>query len=145
MAERHTFEDMRTPGWREEHARRYLATDGAEGQSWNGMPALLLTTKGRRSSEPRLSPLVYGRDGDRYLIVASLGGAPTHPQWYHNLVANPEVELQVGAERFRARARTATPAEKPALWSVMTGVFPGYDQYQSKTARDIPVIILERI
>lgn len=145
MAEQRAFEEMRTPGWQAEHARRYIASDGADGHIWNGLPTLLLTTTGRRSGESRLSPLVYGRDGDRYLIVASRGGAAHHPQWYLNLVATPEVELQVGAERFRARARTATPEEKPALWKIVTGVFPDYDKYQARTARDIPVVVLERL
>ncbi|HEY7294582.1 MAG TPA: nitroreductase family deazaflavin-dependent oxidoreductase [Dehalococcoidia bacterium] len=135
----------RAERWQDEHARRYIASNGADGHIWNGVPTLLLTTTGRRSGEPRLSPLIYGKDGDRYLIVASRGGAPDHPHWYKNLVANPEVQLQVGAERFAARARPATPAEKPALWKIMTGIWPGYDEYQAKTSREIPIVILERI
>lgn len=135
----------RAETWQEEHARRYLASNGEDGHIRNGVPTLLLTTTGRSTGQPRLTPLIYGKDGDRYLIVASRGGAPDHPHWYKNLVANPAVKLQVGAERFAARARTANAAEKPALWSAMTQVWPGYDEYQAKTSREIPVVILERI
>jgi len=143
MAEQ-SASSTRMPGWQAEHLRRYLESNGEDGHLWNDLPTLLLTTVGRSTGEPRQLPLIYGRDGDRYLIVGSMGGAPKHPQWYKNLVAQPEVQLQVGAERFAARARTATPDEKPALWKTMTGIFPSYDEYQGKTTRDIPVIILER-
>ncbi len=135
----------RTETWQEEHARRYIASNGEDGHIWNGVPTLLLTTTGRRSGEPRLTPLIYGKDGDRYLIVASRGGSPRHPQWYRNLVEQPEVQVQVGAERFKARARTANATEKPALWRRMTSIWPGYDEYQTKTSREIPVVILERV
>lgn len=109
---------------------------------WNNVPTLLLTTTGRRSGKPRRTALIYGRDGDRYLVVASKGGAAEHPLWYLNLRDQPEVELQVGAERFHARARTATPEEKPRLWQRMAEIWPAYNQYQTKTPRDIPVVIL---
>lgn len=132
------------PGWQKEHMRRYIATGGEEGHTWEGVPTLLLTTKGHRSGEPRTTPLIYGRDGDRYLIVASRGGAPTHPSWYENLVAEPQVEIQVMADRFSAKARTATAAEKPALWKKMTAIWPAYDEYQTKTPREIPVVIIEK-
>jgi deazaflavin-dependent oxidoreductase (nitroreductase family) len=124
--------------------RRYLATGGRDGHLWEGVPTLLLTTTGRRSGQPRTTPLIYGRDGDRYLIVASRGGAPSHPDWYENLVAHPEVQVQVMADRFKARARTSTAAEKPALWKTMTAIWPAYDEYQSRTKREIPLVILER-
>jgi deazaflavin-dependent oxidoreductase (nitroreductase family) len=88
--------------------------------------------------------LIYTRDGDRYLVVASSGGSKKHPSWYLNLAENPDVEVQVGADRFTARALTATAAEKPRLWRLMTSVWPDYDRYQAKTERDIPVVILER-
>ena len=136
---------IRPSGWQAEHARRYVATGGAEGHMWNGVPTLLLTTTGRRSGEPFTTPLIYGREGNRYIIVASYGGAPRHPQWYRNLRARPEVEVQVLAERFRSRARPATPAEKPALWKLMADIWPAYDQYQARTSRVIPVVILEPI
>ena len=131
--------------WRVAHMQRYLATNGEEGHIWNGVPTLLLTTTGRRSGEQRTTPLIYGKDGDRYLVVASRGGAPHHPQWYLNLVEHPEVQLQVQADRFRARAHAATPEEKPALWRRMTDIFPNYDEYQTRTSREIPLVILERI
>ena len=131
--------------FRAEHLRRYLETNGEDGHIWRGVTTLLLTTRGRRSGRPHQIPLIYGRDGDRYVAVASRGGAPRHPEWYRNLRVQPEVEVQVGAERFRARARTATPEEKPALWKLMTGIWPAYDEYQTRTSREIPVVVLERI
>ena len=132
-------------GWVAQHTRKYVETNGEEGHIWNGVPTLALTTTGRRSGKPRRTMLIYGRDGDRYIVVASKGGADQHPLWYHNLVEDPEVQVQVGAERFRARARTATPEEKPRLWKLMAEIWPAYDQYQTKTSREIPVVILERI
>ena len=135
----------RPPGWQQEHARRYIETGGRAGHIWEGVTTLLLTTTGRRSDQSRTTPLIYGRAGDRYLVVASRGGAPTHPGWYENLVAQPVVQVQVMADRFRARARPATAAEKPALWKTMTAIWPPYDGYQKRTAREIPLAILERI
>jgi deazaflavin-dependent oxidoreductase (nitroreductase family) len=127
----------------QEHVDRYVETDGEEGHEWEGTQTLLLTTTGRRSGEPRIQPLIYGKSGDNYLVVASKGGAPQHPAWYLNLEANPEVEVQVKGEKFRAHARTATPDEKPRLWPIMTREWPSYDEYQQKTDRDIPIVILE--
>jgi deazaflavin-dependent oxidoreductase (nitroreductase family) len=135
----------RPPGWQQAHARRYIETDGRDGHVWEGVTTLLLTTTGRRSGLARTTPLIYGRAGDRYLIVASRGGAPAHPSWYENLVAQPIVQVQVMADRFKARARTATPAERPTLWKTMAAIWPAYDEYQQRTAREIPVVILERI
>lgn len=126
------------------HVERYEATDGAEGYMWNDAPCLVLTTTGAKSGATRKHALIYGEHGDRYLIVASMGGAPKHPQWYRNLRANPEVQIQVLGERFAATARTATPDEKARLWPTMTEIWPSYDAYQERTERDIPVIILER-
>jgi deazaflavin-dependent oxidoreductase (nitroreductase family) len=104
----------------------------------------LLTTTGRRSGTPRTTPVIYGRDGDRYLVVASRGGASAHPDWYENLVAQPEVWVQVMADRFKARACTATGAEKPKLWKTMTAISPLYEEYQARTTREFPVVIIER-
>ncbi len=132
-------------GWVAEHTRQYLATDGEAGHMWRGAPTLVLTTRGRRSGIPRRTMLIYGQDGDRYLVVASKGGAAQHPAWYHNLLAHPEVEVQVRGDRFRARARPATAEEKPRLWQTMAAIWPAYDEYQTKTSRDIPVVILERV
>jgi deazaflavin-dependent oxidoreductase (nitroreductase family) len=132
-------------GWVARHVRRYLESDGQKGHEWRpGVPTLLLTTRGRRSGKLRRTALIYGRDGDRYLVVASVGGAAKHPAWYLNLVEHPEVEIQVGPERFPARARPATGEEKPPLWRLMASIWPDYDRYQKKTRRDIPVVILER-
>jgi deazaflavin-dependent oxidoreductase (nitroreductase family) len=135
----------RPPGWQQVHARSYIETDGKDGHVWEGVTTLLLTTTGRRSGLARTTPLIYGRAGDRYLVVASRGGAPAHPSWYENLVAQPIVQVQVMADRFKARARTATSAERPALWKTMAAIWPPYDEYQQRTAREIPVVILERI
>ena len=133
-------------GWVAEHVDRYVETDGREGHEWRGVPTLLLTTRGRKSGKLRRTALIYGEDGEgRYLLVASKGGAPEHPSWYLNLAAHPEVEVQVGADKFAARARTADAREKPRLWQLMTSIWPDYDGYQKKTSRDIPVVIVERI
>jgi deazaflavin-dependent oxidoreductase (nitroreductase family) len=129
----------------EEHIRRYEETDGAVGHEWNGATCLVLTTKGRRTGQPRKFALIYGRDGDNYLVVASKGGAPTHPGWYLNLTANPDVQVQVLGERFAAHARTAGPDEKPRLWRIMTTGWPNYDVYSTRTDRQIPVVVLEPV
>jgi deazaflavin-dependent oxidoreductase (nitroreductase family) len=128
----------------QEHVDRYEATDGREGHDWQGTQTLILTTTGRRSGEPRKAPLIYGEHGDDLLVVASKGGSPQPPAWYVNLQADPEVEVQVGADRFTARARDATPEEKPELWKIMTEQWPAYDEYQTRTDRPIPVVVLER-
>lgn len=128
----------------EEHIRRYLETDGAVGHEWNGVPTLVLTTTGRKSGQPRQSAMIYGQDGDAYVVIASQGGAPTHPNWYLNLEADPDVEVQVGADRFRARARAAEGEERARLWALMTSIWPNFDVYRTRTDRQIPVVILER-
>jgi deazaflavin-dependent oxidoreductase (nitroreductase family) len=127
----------------QEHIDRYRETGGEEGHDWQGTQTLILTTTGRRSGEERPQALIYGRHGDDYLVVASKGGAPQHPGWYFNLEANPEVEIQVKDQRMRAHARTATPEEKAELWPIMTREWPDYDVYQTKTDRQIPIVILE--
>ena len=132
-------------GFVKDHIREYVETDGKKGYLWRGVPTLLLTTRGRKSGKLRRTALIFGRDGKNYLLVASKGGAPKHPLWYLNLVANPEVEIQVGAEKITARARTANKDEKPRLWKVMAGIFPNYNEYQAKATRDIPVVILEPV
>ena len=128
----------------DEHVKVYRETNGEQGYLWNGAPILLLTTTGRKSGEARTSALIFGRDGDDLLLVASQGGAPTHPNWYHNLNANPDVEVQVQGDVFRATARTANDDEKARLWSIMTDVWPNYDQYQERTDRQIPLVVLTR-
>jgi deazaflavin-dependent oxidoreductase (nitroreductase family) len=126
----------------DEHVRRYQETDGEVGYIWNGVPALLLTTTGRTSGEPRTNALIFARDGDDYVVVASMGGAPEHPGWYRNLLAHPEAEIQVKAERIRVVARTATDEERPRLWEVVSGPWPNYNTYQERTERVIPVVVL---
>jgi deazaflavin-dependent oxidoreductase (nitroreductase family) len=130
-------------GFVKDHIREYVESDGKKGYLWRGVTTLLLTTRGRKSGKLRRTALIFGRDGKNYLVVASKGGAPNHPLWYLNLVANPEVEIQVGAEKFTALARTAAQEEKPRLWKIMAGIFPNYDEYQAKAGREIPVVILE--
>ena len=128
----------------QKHVERYEATDGEEGHDWQGTTTLILTTTGRRSGEPRPTPLIYQRHGNGFLVVASNGGADEPPAWYRNLEADPDVQVQVMADRFRARARDAGPEEKPEMWRTMTGAWPAYDDYQEKTEREIPVVVLER-
>ena len=126
----------------DEHVRRYEATGGKVGHDWNGAHCLILHTTGRKSGETRKLPLIYGRDGKNYLIVASKGGAPDNPGWYRNLVAHPDAAIQVHDEVIPVTARTATPEEKRRLWRIMTAQWPDYDKYQAGTTRDIPVVVL---
>jgi deazaflavin-dependent oxidoreductase (nitroreductase family) len=129
----------------ERHVRRYRETGGRVGHIWKeGSTILLLTTTGRRTGEKRTTPLIYAKDGDRYVIVASQGGAPRHPHWYANLSQDPNVEVQVLDEVFRARARTAEGEERERLWRLANEVWPHYDSYQRRTERRIPVVVLER-
>lgn len=125
-----------------DHVAAYRDTGGATGYLWNGVPTLLLTVTGRRTGKPLTAALIFGRDGDDYLVVASMGGAPMHPQWYRNLCADPDASIQVKDRTLAVRARTAEPGEKARLWQIMTGVWPNYDVYQSRTERDIPVVVL---
>jgi deazaflavin-dependent oxidoreductase (nitroreductase family) len=131
--------------WVREHSERYLETDGEEGHEWRGVPTLLLTTLGRRTGQPRRQALIYAEDGGNYVVVGSKGGAPDNPLWYENLVAHPEVRVQVKGDRFAARARDATTEERPRLWRLMTDIWPAYDEYQAKTGRQIPVVVLEPV
>jgi deazaflavin-dependent oxidoreductase (nitroreductase family) len=126
----------------EDHIRAYRDTGGEVGYIWNGVPTLLLTSTGRRTGQKRTSALIFGRDADDYLIVASLGGAPKHPQWYLNLQANPDAEIQVKDQTMAVVARTASATEKPRLWKIVTEVWPNYDVYQTRTDREIPVVVL---
>ena len=129
----------------EEHVRRYRETDGDVGHIWKrGSKTLLLTTFGRRSGQPTTTPLIYENAGDNYVVVASKGGAPVHPGWYRNLTNNPTVEVQVKDEVFKAHARTATGDERERLWKLAAQQWPDYDAYQTRTEREIPVVVLER-
>ena len=128
----------------QEHVRRYRETDGEVGYIWNGAPTLLLTTRGRRTGQPTTTPLIFGRDGEDYVIVASQGGAPEHPGWYRNLLKHPEVELQVKGDRIRGLARTAAGGEeRERLWRHMAEIWPHYDTYATRTDREIPVVVVE--
>jgi len=130
----------------QEHVRRYQETDGEEGYIWReGSTILLLTTTGRNTGNESTTPLIFGLDGDNPVIVASKGGAPKHPGWYRNLAKSPEVGVQIKGERFRARARDARGEERERLWRAMNEIWPHYDEYQTKTDREIPVVVLERI
>lgn len=140
MTEARTRREL--PGWVKKHVEQYLFTDGEKGHEFQGVPAVLLTPPGGVPVSP--FSCRCGQDGDRYLVVASRGGTPDHPHWYKNLVANAKVEVQAKADRFSAQARTATESEKPALWELMAKIWPAYNEYQTKTDRPIPVVILER-
>jgi F420H(2)-dependent quinone reductase len=126
------------------HQWLYEGTDGRIGASLGGRPMLLLRTVGRRSGQSRTSALLYVRDGDAYVVIASKGGDPRHPGWFHNLSASPEVEIQVGRERLPVRARVAEGEERTRLWAKADAVNKGqYTTYQSRTSREIPVVVLE--
>ena len=129
----------------EEHVRQYRATDGEVGYDWNGATCLLLTTTGRKSGEPRTLPLIFSPNDDSFVVIASQGGAPTHPSWYLNLLANPKVEIQVKGDHFRATARTAEGEERSKLWKLMTVNWPNYDEYTKRTDRVIPVVVLDKV
>lgn len=125
-----------------DHVAAYRETGGSTGYLWNGVPTLLLTVTGRRSGALRTSALIYARHGENYLVVASMGGAPMHPKWYLNLLDNPQAQIQVQDRVIRVTARTANAQEKPRLWQIVTDLWPNYDLYQSRTDRDIPVVVL---
>lgn len=131
-------------GWVNDHIRKYVDSGGADGHDWRGAPTLLLTTTGRRSGKQHRTALIYRQVGADYVLVASRGGAPTHPAWFLNLEANPDVRLQVRDEEFAGKARVASGDERERLWQAMAEVWPDYDNYKTKTEREIPVIVVER-
>ncbi len=142
------------PGWMWEHAERYISSGGTDGHMYRisqpdrpemTVPSLLLTTTGRRSGERFVFPLFYGRAGGSYFVVASKGGAPEHPGWYRNLLADPDVEVQVGTTRTKVRARTAAGEERARLWEKALEFWPPYAEYQRKTEREIPVVVLDPV
>ena len=130
-------------GWVKDHIKDYVESNGKNGHLWRGVHTLLLTTRGRKTGKLHRTALIYGQDGKNFLIVASNGGAPKHPNWYQNLVLDPKVEIQVGADKYTANARTASKEEKPRLWKLMAAIFPNYLDYQAKTTREIPVVTIE--
>ena len=142
------------PGWMLKHANRYLGSGGVDGHMYKitppgyaemTVPSLLLTTIGRKSGQKFIFPLFYGTTGDSYFVVASKGGAPDDPGWYKNLLAHPDVEVQVGTRKFKGRARTTDGAERARLWQEALKFWPPYADYQKKTEREIPVIVLDPV
>jgi deazaflavin-dependent oxidoreductase (nitroreductase family) len=127
-----------------EHVRVYRETGGERGYHWRGTTILLLTTKGRASGEPRTTPLIHRTDGERWVVVASKGGAPQNPSWFENLRSEPEATIEVRAEEIPVRAAVAEGSERERLWALMAEVWPAYDDYQAKTEREIPVVVLSR-
>lgn len=135
--------------WIDKHRQLYLQ-DGEKGHMWDStvvggpgpVPTLLLTTVGRKSGEKRIMPLIYGKTEEGYVVVASKGGAPAHPDWYFNLQANPDVEVQVANQKFQATAETVTGPKRDDLWKLMLPIWPPYAEYQQKTERQIPVVLL---
>ena len=139
------------PGWIADHVRLYLE-DPEKAHNWDStpvggpgvLPVLLLMTTGRRSGKTRMLPLIYGKAGDDFVIVASKGGAPDHPAWYLNLVARPECEIRVGNDHYRVKARTSDGEEREKLWKQLAGIYPPYYDYQITAGeRQIPVVVLE--
>jgi deazaflavin-dependent oxidoreductase (nitroreductase family) len=140
----------RTPGTDisllgEKHVKVYRQTNGEQGYIWNGVPILLLTTTGRKSGEPRTIPIIFTPYKNSFVIIASKGGSPEHPKWYLNISDNPNVTVQVKAEVFKAVARTAQSPEREAIWAEALKGWPNFDVYQSRTTRQIPVVVLERV
>jgi len=129
--------------WVNRHIQTYVESGGQRGHRWNGVPTLLLITRGRKSGKLRRTALIYGRDEHSYVVVASIGGAPKHPSWYLNLEADPQVRIQVGPEEMTGQARIPTGSERERLWQQMAEIWPQYDQYQKKTRREIPVVVLD--
>ena len=142
------------PQWMKDHVERYLKSGGTDGHMYTAnfpgmkpltVPSLLLVTKGRKTGAKHLFPLFYGNAGNGWFIVASKGGAPDHPGWYKNLLVNPEVELQIGTKTVKARARTVSGAERQKLWDDAVKWWPSYVDYQKKTPREIPVVVLDPV
>ena len=127
-----------------EHVRAYRETGGERGYHWRGTTILLLTTTGRKTGEPRTTPLIHRTDGDTWVVIASKGGAPDDPDWYKNMQADPNAEIQVRDEVIPVVMSTAQGAERSRLWELMCEVWPDYDDYQAKTDREIPVVVFTR-
>jgi deazaflavin-dependent oxidoreductase (nitroreductase family) len=129
--------------WIAEHVKQYVDSGGKEGHFWQpGVPTLLLTTRGKKSGTARRTALIYGKDGDDYVVMASYAGAPAHPDWYFNLDADPEVVIQVGEEIMTGTARTVADEDRDRVWKAMTAIWPDYDEYATKTDRKIPLVAI---
>ncbi len=141
------------PDWVKQHVTRYIESEGKDGHMWDSsvaggpgpIPTLLLATTGRRSGEPRTVPLIYTKTGGGYVVIASRGGSPQHPDWYFNLAADSSVRIRVATEVYDAKARTAGPDEREALWRQMSEVYPPYNDYQARADRQIPVVVIEPV
>jgi deazaflavin-dependent oxidoreductase (nitroreductase family) len=132
-------------GWVADHIKQYVETDGREGHTFHDAEILLLSILGRKSGDWHRTALIYGRDGENFVVVASKGGDPKHPVWYLNLIEHPEVHVQVLADKFTARAHVAEGEERARLWETMAGIWPDYNEYQTKTDRQIPIVVLEPV
>jgi len=131
--------------WNKAVIDEFRATGGKVGGHFEGMTLFLLHTTGAKSGEPRLNPVVYLADGERYVIIASKGGAPTHPGWYHNVVAHPEVTVEVGSEKFQARVEVVQEPDRAKLYEKVSTLYPFFGEYEKKTTRVIPVLVLTRL
>lgn len=139
------------PDWVKSHVTLYIESEGKDGHMWDSaiaggtgpIPTLLLATTGKRSGQDRTVPLIYSETDGGYVVIASRGGSPTHPDWYFNLVADPKVTIRVATEVYEATARTATSEERDALWQQMVDVYPPYNDYQNRAERQIPVVVLD--
>lgn len=130
-------------GWVNRHIGEYVETEGRKGHRWSGVDTLLLTTKGRKTGKLRRTALIYAVADNNYVVVGSRGGHRNHPAWYLNLAANPEVRIQVGSDHYEGVARTASGEERSRLWEKMSAIWPQYNEYQKKTDREIPVVVIE--
>lgn len=144
MSDTNTNDPENILDFMQDHIRRYLATDGEDGHLMNSFPCLVLTTVGKKSGEQRQAAVIYGKSGDDHVIIASKGGSDTPPAWFVNLAASGTGHIQVKAEKMTVKMRVAEGEEREKLWDMMTKVFPTYIEYQQKTARKIPVVVLER-
>ncbi|MEZ5538975.1 MAG: nitroreductase family deazaflavin-dependent oxidoreductase [Pseudomonadales bacterium] len=145
MSDINTNDPENILGFMQDHIRRYLATDGEDGHLMNGFPCLVLTTVGKKSGEKRQAAVIYGKYGDSHVIIASKGGSDTPPAWFVNLAASGTGHIQVKAEKMDVTMRVAEGEEREKLWEMMTKVFPTYIEYQQKTTRKIPVVVLDRV
>ncbi len=130
--------------WNDKIIEEFRANAGRVGGSFEGAPLLLLHSTGAKSGRERVNPMMYRKVGDAWAVFASKGGADTNPDWYHNLLANPRAQIEVGTDRFDVTARTATDDEREPIWSAQKADYSGFAGYEQKTTRQIPVIILER-
>lgn len=131
--------------WNKAVIDEFRANGGKVSGPFEKMTLLLLHTIGAKSGEPRLNPVVYLADGERYVIIASKGGAPTHPGWYHNVVAHSEVTIEIGTEKFQAQAEVVQEPKRTELYEKMSNQYPGFAEYEEKTTRVIPVLVLTRL